>query len=333
MSTLRYRAPAPTLTVTVATFAIVAWVLSFSGCAGTTTPAGAESDSSQSEGTEAATSLGSGELGGQDGPDDENLEQARADYKTYCVICHGEEGEGYAADSANALNNPNFLASVTDPALYEAIAHGRAETPMSAWSVNRGGPLSQASISGIVRLIRSWSTIDTVDTEALEIDGEALRGLGVWKAFCMDCHGEWGEGGKYLSVATPNFLDYASDGYLKYAVMDGRPGTPMLAYGDTLMPREIDDVVALIRMWSWVVTPEHDGLDEKVLNLDGDDPDFSADPRFVPADDVMEAMEAETKMLILDARPASDSCFALMLPSIRRNSGTEGGWGWAGISP
>ncbi len=29
----------------------------------------------------------------------------------------------------------------------------------------------------------------------------------------------------------------------------------------------------------------------------------------------------------------SDSCFALMLPSIRRNSGTEGGWGWAGISP
>ncbi|MEE9386226.1 MAG: Ig-like domain-containing protein [Nannocystaceae bacterium] len=32
-------------------------------------------------------------------------------------------------------------------------------------------------------------------------------------------------------------------------------------------------------------------------------------------------------------RPAFDSCFALMLPSIRRNSGTEGGWGWAGISP
>ncbi|MDP6946934.1 MAG: hypothetical protein QF464_22485, partial [Myxococcota bacterium] len=40
---------------------------------------------------------------------EEKLELATADYQTYCALCHGDEGEGYAADSANALNHPAFL--------------------------------------------------------------------------------------------------------------------------------------------------------------------------------------------------------------------------------
>lgn len=243
--------------------------------------------------------------GSDAGPDDETLALAQADYDIYCAICHGSEGEGYRADGANALANANFLAGASDQLIYDGIAHGRVDTPMSAWSVNRGGPLTHTAIQRLVALIRSWESIERVDTDAYDGDGVAERGQGVWQALCTDCHGLFGEGGDFLSVASPNFLDHASDGYLAYAVRDGRPGTPMPAFRDILMPREIDDVVALMRSWNFIELPDHDGLDDATLNPDGDDPDFTA-PRFVSVDELKAAMDAETKMIILDARPPSD---------------------------
>lgn len=241
-----------------------------------------------------------------DSQDDEDLELARTDYATYCAICHGDVGQGYKADGANALSNPNFLASATDKMLFDAIAHGRENTPMSAWSVNRGGPLEHSAIDRVVKLIRSWATIDPVDTESIEVDGLASRGWPVWQVYCQDCHGQQGEGAEFMSVTAPNFLDHVTDGYLKYAVAQGRPGTPMPPFEDMLTRQELDDVVALIRAWSWVQIPDTGDYDEKVINPEGDDPVFDPDPRFVSVDTLKAAMDAEAKMLILDARPPTD---------------------------
>ena len=62
-------------------------------------------------------------------------------YALYCALCHGDAGEGYLADNANALSNQNFLRTATDPFLADAIVHGRPGTTMSAWGDVRGGPL------------------------------------------------------------------------------------------------------------------------------------------------------------------------------------------------
>ena len=68
-------------------------------------------------------------------------------YGRMCAVCHGAHGEGYRADGAPALAQPDFLASVSDEFLDFAIAVGRRGTPMSAWRTDQGGPLSAADVA------------------------------------------------------------------------------------------------------------------------------------------------------------------------------------------
>ncbi len=65
-------------------------------------------------------------------------------YNKYCALCHGENGEGYAADNASALGNQDFLVSVSDNFLWWSIANGRPGTSMAAHAKRYGGPLDVA---------------------------------------------------------------------------------------------------------------------------------------------------------------------------------------------
>src|SRR5690348_5727708 len=64
----------------------------------------------------------------------EAIAQGAALYKQMCAVCHGANGEGYKADQAPAIMNPEFLASVSVDFLRHAIAIGRRGTTMSAWA-------------------------------------------------------------------------------------------------------------------------------------------------------------------------------------------------------
>src|SRR5262245_9942529 len=77
-------------------------------------------------------------------------------YGKMCAVCHGPAGEGYAADQAPRLAQPDFLATVSDDYLREAIANGRADTTMSAWARIRGGPLKPGDIDAVIEFIRTW---------------------------------------------------------------------------------------------------------------------------------------------------------------------------------
>ena len=46
--------------------------------------------------------------------DEEQLTKGAHLYDKHCALCHGENGEGYKADNANALGNQDFLVSVSD---------------------------------------------------------------------------------------------------------------------------------------------------------------------------------------------------------------------------
>ena len=103
-------------------------------------------------------------------------------YLELCALCHGDEGEGYLADNANALANPAFLASATDAFLFDAIALGRVATPMSAWGQDYGGPLASWHMDDIVAFMRTWQREPSLDLGFDVISGDALNGEALYDA-------------------------------------------------------------------------------------------------------------------------------------------------------
>jgi mono/diheme cytochrome c family protein len=194
-------------------------------------------------------------------------------YTQNCAGCHGVAGK---LGAARSLNDPLYLAFVTDDAMREAISKGRAGTNMPAFSHQAGGHLTDQQIELIVNGMRAhWSRLDdfkSVDLPGYSVDetatpsgqstainrdvstqtfqtGDALRGAATYKTFCASCHGTIGEGGSAGSIVDPNFLNLVSDQGLRTTVVIGRadigkpdwrgnvPGHPMSA-------QEISDVVA-----------------------------------------------------------------------------------------
>lgn len=93
------------------------------------------------------------------------------------------------------------------------------------------------------------------------------HGRALYDTHCALCHGTDGEG--YLAddapaIGSPDYLRLADDAYLEIAVYDGRPGTPMSAWGsDHGGPFSREDaraVVALMRSFSDVAIEDLSGI-------------------------------------------------------------------------
>lgn len=181
-------------------------------------------------------------------PEPTQADRGRALYGKICSVCHGANGEGYKADAAPALAHPDFLMSVTDAQLADAIERGRPSTTMSAWAKDRGGPLDAADVGDVIAFVRTWQRGPRAMLDERPLAGDAKRGLAMWSAQCVTCHGLTGSGGPYTRLASPELLGSATDGYLRYALRNGRAGTPMPAF-QHLGPQGIDDLVALLRAW------------------------------------------------------------------------------------
>lgn len=242
-------------------------------------------------------------------------------YRRYCALCHGRDGEGYSADDAPALAAPQWLRSASDEFITAAIADGRPGTAMSAWSLRRGGPLSDPEIDAVVQYLRSWQRHPRALVDEQDVEGDPSRGRLVYAAECARCHGSRGEGVNAIRLANPALLATASDGFLRYAVAHGRSGTPMPAFSERLDSQQIDDVVAFVRSFADGQTshhqpsePTHGSEDlpsledlQIVLNPEGPHPDLELrDDRFVAARAVKEALDEGSRMVILDARATSD---------------------------
>ncbi len=234
-------------------------------------------------------------------------------YTQYCAFCHGDSGEGYLADNAPALANANFLATASDDFLRAAVVEGRPGTPMSAWGRERGGPLDAEQVDQVVAYMRAWQTTPSIALPPHDATGSsALRGRGPYRVHCAGCHGDEGQGVSAVSLNNPWLLETASDAFLSYAIREGRPGTPMPAFGAVLPERAQRDIVALIRSWQLPVSgeiapPFEPDMTTALIHPDGADPTWPVrEERFVGADDIHAALEAGEAMVILDARPTSD---------------------------
>jgi cytochrome c oxidase cbb3-type subunit III len=181
-------------------------------------------------------------------------------YAQNCSGCHGGDGR---LGAARPLNDPLYLALVTDQVLRVAIAQGVPGTAAPAFAQAAGGSLTDKQIDILVEGIRSrWGgsesfknvappPYDLQDTVAMGSGpGDPRRGAVAYQTYCAQCHGTDGGGGsKGGSVIDPAYLALVSDQALRTAVIVGRSDLGMpdwRAYvaGQPMSPQEISDVVA-----------------------------------------------------------------------------------------
>ncbi|MCA9250802.1 MAG: c-type cytochrome, partial [Phycisphaerales bacterium] len=175
-----------------------------------------------------------------------------------CAGCHGPDGEGATGPQ---LNNPVFLGSATDVMLREWISHGKEGTEMRGF--RKGGQgvgeLSDRQIEDIVAYLRLLERAgeDDLVRVAKSPHGRPQNGARVYAANCVGCHGERGEGASGPALSNPNFLRFASDGFLMATMALGRSGTEMrpVKRGPQsilgLSSDEVNDVVAYLRSWEF----------------------------------------------------------------------------------
>lgn len=240
-------------------------------------------------------------------------------YGRMCAVCHGVNGEGYKADQAPRLRHPDFLASATDSFLATAIASGRRDTVMSAWSTSRGGPLDGDDVNAVVAYLRKWNYRGRAELDERPLHGDPARGEPIFQKECVKCHGQRGTAGPNVRIGGRELLASADNGFLRYAIRNGRPGTPMPAFGKTLGDQAIDDVIAVLRSYVTPppmppppppVRPPPLPLGPVPLNPKGPEPvGFEVYPKTTHVDDIKAQLDRHARMAILDARTPSDYAY------------------------
>jgi cytochrome c oxidase cbb3-type subunit 3 len=254
--------------------------------------------------------------------DDRVVKQGAELYGRMCAVCHGDWGEGYRADEAPRLAHPEFLASVTDDYLVKAIAYGRTNTTMSAWSRERGGPLSRQELDALVLFMRTWDKKPKVQLDESPPTGSLGRASLTYVRECRQCHGQQGIGGPNIHIGGKEFLESATPGFLRHAITLGRNGTAMPAFGEKLGKEGVEDMVTLLATWKRqartsasreLPTPPPPTpplpfpLGAVPLNPGGPDPiGFSTHPSTTKIDVIKQQLDRKAKMVLMDARTPSD---------------------------
>ncbi|HSG92043.1 MAG TPA: c-type cytochrome [Pseudomonadales bacterium] len=244
--------------------------------------------------------------------DDAQMARAEGLYQQYCALCHGEDRTGYRADHAPSLRSASLLATAYPRFLYTTIGYGRANTAMEGYSTEMGGPLERDDIRLLVRWLGQVEGVETVELDSTPIEGDAVAGAAIYAARCAECHGADGQGVTAPSLGDAGLLANADDAFLKYAVVNGRDGTPMVSFAAELGEAGVDDVVAYLRTQASGWSPEPPKLqtpptpEHYVLNPDGEAPEFTLrEGRYVPAAEVVAALAENRRFILLDTRPAS----------------------------
>jgi mono/diheme cytochrome c family protein len=195
-------------------------------------------------------------------------------YQGNCAGCHGADGK---VGPAPPLNDPLFVSIIPEAQLLDVIRKGRPGTPMPAFLMEHGGPLTSHQVKALAGGIKArWGKADAPGTagappylarpsgSAEEGRESAERGKAQFKRACAVCHGEHGQGVEREGQVTrrindPAFLALISDQALRRLVITGRPDLKMPNYAEKrpdqpdfkpLKAAEVDDLVALLASWA-----------------------------------------------------------------------------------
>ncbi len=169
----------------------------------------------------------------------------RALYRSRCVVCHGQHGEGGIGPS---LANPSVLPVVSNEFLHDTIVRGRPGTAMPAWR-----QLGTRDVADVIALVRSWQNRPMKELPQVHVTGDWQNGALLFRGMCASCHGQHGEGALGPQLVNPVFLDTISDATLMEWISYGRMGTQMRPFlkgqqgAAELFRHQIEDIVTFLR--------------------------------------------------------------------------------------
>jgi len=243
----------------------------------------------------------------------DEVREAAGNYAKYCALCHGADREGHVNDHAPSLRSESLMKTGFPHHIYLAVAYGRLGTPMAGFINEVGGPMSKDEIIQLLYWIREESGVEEqVDISPDPVTGDVLMGAKLYARECAQCHGTEGQGVTGTALGNPAMLSLTEDEFLRYAIVNGRDGTDMKAFGEILTDNEIDALTAFLRSRAtgWAVQkaiyrapPE---TDEYVLNPGADAPQFELkEDLYVMSADLHQALLEKRRMVILDTRVMS----------------------------
>lgn len=172
-------------------------------------------------------------------------------YQKQCLICHGETGRGEGKNAGTAINNQNYLSTVSNKDIFNSIKYGRENTVMPSY----GPRLSDVEINNLVMYIKDWQTKEIDFDVPKKIAGNPENGEKLYELYCLSCHGESGAGKLKMGTAlsNPQYLKYTTDQQIWIATAYGREDTRMgaslkgLDGVRQLKKEEISDIIMYIR--------------------------------------------------------------------------------------
>lgn len=243
----------------------------------------------------------------------EQSKVAAANYQKYCVLCHGEDRQGYVNDHAPSLRSKELFESGIPHAVLRPIQYGRPGTAMGGYLDEAGGPMTLDETWDLMYWLYEQSGVkQRAPLTTKPVEGDIARGGELYQQHCTDCHGKNGEGVNAPALGNQTALAHNSDEFIRYAIQHGREGTPMLAFKDKLPAQDIDNLTAFLRSRAdgWQATqPVLKPLptpDQFVLNPEGQHPNFTLqDGLYVSSADLAKALVAKQKIVLLDTRVTS----------------------------
>lgn len=173
-------------------------------------------------------------------------------YRSYCLVCHGAEGEAIGPLAKKLNYTPADLSSekyrqITVEELAAVIAgYGRMDgSKMPSW----GTVLPEAGLLDIAAYIADFAE------KEIKLKGDTRRGRAIFKGTCVACHGKFGTGNGILAYlinipmidfTDDELLEEISDEKLAEIIREGK-GNYMASWKGTLDDSEIIDVATYVR--------------------------------------------------------------------------------------
>ncbi len=196
-------------------------------------------------------------------------------FQTNCAACHGKDGK---RGPGPPLNDPLFLAIVSEKEIRETLIHGRHNTAMTSFAANPDNP--QANPDKVPTIARSPTALTPRQIGILAAGikqkwpaeketkglppysakgrkGSLATGEQAFARACAVCHGKDGKQ-EGMVIHDPAFLGLISEQALRRIVITGRPDLHMPSYRDKtergekfkpLTDEEIDGLQALLVSW------------------------------------------------------------------------------------
>jgi mono/diheme cytochrome c family protein len=164
-----------------------------------------------------------------------NPEGGEVLFAQFCSGCHGLNGETSVGDEFILREQIN---SQNDATIARGIRDGGQGMP------SFHALLITEEINDLLALMRSWQAGPNPTPTPIALSGEE-----VFARVCARCHGLEGEGGIGPSFQDSQFQTTRTDTQLFNAINLGHEATAMIGWGDILSAEQIEQLVALIRVF------------------------------------------------------------------------------------